>query len=147
MKLFWCGVVTALVLVQLPAQAACLGSPTQRTQTFYDWYLGQFIKGVDVLNEKPKQLHSFVSKSFTDQLRQQFKRPDMMYNDPFLQAQDYMDDWIDHVVAKSVAQSDVSSTQKVTLGNMPETMLSVTVQLKSDQGCWKISGVNPEQLR
>lgn len=147
MKRFLCGVVTALALMQVPAQAACLGTPTQRTQTFYDWYLGQFIKGVDVLREKPKQLHMFVSKSFTDALHQQFKRPDMMYNDPFLQAQDYLDDWIDHVEVKTVSQSDVTSTQKVTLGNMPETTLSVTVQLNSEQGCWKISGVTQEQLR
>lgn len=147
MKLLLLAVISALSLFQVPAQAACLGSPSQRTHTFYDWYLGQFIKGVDVLNEKPRQVHSFVSKSFTDQLRQQFKSPDMMYNDPFLQAQDYMDDWIDHVEVKTVSQRDLNSTQKVTLGSMPETTVRVTVQLRSEQGCWKISSVTQEPLR
>ena len=108
---------------------------------FYAWYLAELKSNRDPLNDDPTALSTKVSKALVREIQRRMASPDGLDADYFLQAQDYYDDWLDHVTAQAVRVSRSSATLHVDLGANPSTRHRLIVTLIREDARWKIRRV------
>jgi hypothetical protein len=109
--------------------------------SFYDWYLHDLNNGQDPISTDPVTLSKYVAKSLIQEIKRKIDSPDGMERDYFIQAQDYMDDWLGHVTVVRSSQTADRGSVDVTLGRRDETKQRLHVLLLKEAGVWKIRHV------
>src|ERR1700709_1779590 len=89
----------ALVLILLVSGVgrvcwAQSSQPDAVTRSFYAWYLQQIAGNHDPLTAKDPQLRTYVSAPLLREIRQRIASPQGLDADYFIQAQDYLDEWL-----------------------------------------------------
>lgn len=111
--------------------------PEQAAAAFYRWYMQSLCISQDPLTQSPTQLSAYVSKGLITELKRRMSRKGL-HADYFIQAQEFLDDWITDI---SVAKPNISgnlATVVVTLGATEYTQRKLALTLIRDDGDWKI---------
>ena len=123
-----------------PAPAA---TPEAAVRLFYPWYLGEMMKGRVPLTEE--RMQDYVAE---DTLRDITLVVNLLPNegrraakDYFLQAQDYFDDWADHIAVSEVTFDGDTASTLVALGDPAQGTQRLALKLVREDGGWKISRV------
>jgi len=129
------------------ATAAETSAPTTATlqQTvvteFYSWYLHGLINNTDPLHDDPATMAKYVSAALAKEIEKKINSPDGMESDYFIQAQDYMDDWVSNISATPPAVKGMTANIVVRLGAPGNDPYLLDVALVNEQGAWKIRRV------
>ena len=146
-------VLRTLLAVMLAAAGACMaparaepgvaetGSSAAAAGRFYDWYLGALTANRDPLHDDPEGLSARVSAALIREIRKKLASPDGMEADYFIQAVDYVDDWVGHVAVEPARRDARSNVVVVVLGTRPITQQRLNVVLAKEGGAWKIRQV------
>jgi hypothetical protein len=126
--------------VAVAGQTAILvtAKPDVAAATFYKWYLSELAQNHDPLSGDKKSLVPYVSASLLRQITRMMHSPDGMEADYFIQAQDYLDGWLQHVSTSDTRRQAGVATTIVTLGEKPEDQHRLSVTLLKEAGVWKI---------
>ena len=133
-------VLSIAVACTAPAAAEADASVTARR--FYGWYLAALAANREPLRDDPGGFSARVSASLMREIRQKLESPDGMEADYFIQAQDYAEDWIDHVAAAPAQGNAARAVVAVVLGVEPSTLQRLNVVLTKEDGAWKIRRVS-----
>jgi len=112
--------------------------PTEVARQFYDWYLRALDQNKEPLTQDPNGIRKYVAASFLADINRRMKSPDGLDADPFLQAQDFPEDWKDHVSVTQRRNTGVLASTIVTLGTRAASLNKLTVDLRKEAGIWKI---------
>jgi hypothetical protein len=127
-----CSVVAGQTAIHVTAK------PDVAAATFYKWYLSELAQNHDPLSGDKKSLVPYVSASLLRQITRMMHSPDGMEADYFIQAQDYLDGWLQHVSTSDTRRQAGVATTIVTLGEKPEDQHRLSVTLLKEAGMWKI---------
>jgi hypothetical protein len=138
-----------LLLVFLGCCVAAVGQeaasatvkPDVAAAAFYKWYLNQLEENHDPLRGDQKSLVPYVSASLLREITLKMQSPDGMDADYFIQAQDYLDDWLEHISTSDTRVQAGVATTVVSLGERPERRYRLSVTLVKEAGVWKIRRV------
>jgi len=125
------------------AGAFCLGQPpavksaSEDVQKFYTWYLDELSHNREPMTKNPAELKKYVSARMMADIQRRMKSADGLDADPFLQAQDFPDDWKGNVAVGVKSATSVS----VTLGKKEESRNRLIVGVVVEGGVWKITKV------
>ena len=108
---------------------------------FYKWYLLEMKANHDPVSGDRKALAAYVSAPLLHEIEVRMKSPDGLDADYFIQAQDYLDDWVSSVSAKTTNMQSSTATTVVTLGGKPESLYRLSVTWVKESGDWKIRRV------
>jgi hypothetical protein len=129
-----------LVLGQLFAGSAARAqarTPEEAAGQFYRWYMQSLAISQDPLRQSPIQLSAYVSKGLISELKRRMSRKGQ-HADYFIQAQEFMDDWITDIkVVRPRIEGNMASVV-VGLGATPDTRRWLALTLTRDDGDWKI---------
>ena len=99
------------------SQTKELISPDLLVSEYYKWYLVQISSNKDPINDDLYTIEKYVSKELIKEIKQKMNSQDGLEADYFIQAQDYLDDWINNIyVTKPVIKNNMAKLI-VTLGN------------------------------
>ena len=121
------------------AQAAA--TPEQCTKAFYEWYLTQLAADKDPVSDDSAALKERVAAPLLQLIERKRRSPEGMDADYFIQAQDYLDEWLGQVSVKPRAISKTTAKVDATLGEKPDSLRRLRVTLVRESGTWKISRV------
>lgn len=118
-------------------------TPEQVARSFYSWYVGALNRnqGARPLQQQRTTAKKYVTARLLKEINDQMNSLEGINVDPFLDAQDWDNDWARNITATKVKQDETDATVDVTLDGkqMPKHRLQVT--LKREAGAWKIDGV------
>jgi hypothetical protein len=124
------------------ASASCEPTPTQATQTFYNWYLKSFSDGRLPLSDDMTRVQDYVAPSLVFKIKALMNGSKGLDTDYFIKARDYQEDWLTHTQVSTAKMATVDEASvHVILGNSPETIRKLSVSLGSDGSCWRIKAV------
>jgi len=123
------------------ASAQQVATPEQCTKVFYEWYLAQLAADKDPVSDDSPALKDRVATPLLRLIERKRRSPDGMDADYFIQAQDYLDDWLVQVSVKPRTISKTTAKVDATLGEKPDTSRKLRVTLIRESGTWKISRV------
>jgi len=132
-----------LIFCVLLAGAFCLGQPpaaksaSENVQKFYTWYLDELSHSREPMTKNPAELKKYVSARMMADIQRRMDSDDGFAADPFLQAQDFPDDWKGNVAVSAKSATSVT----VTLGKKEESRNRLTVDVVMEGGVWKIARV------
>jgi hypothetical protein len=107
----------------------------------YEWYLKELAADKDPVGDERAALSEHVSARLLQQIERKRRSPDGMEADYFIQAQDYLDDWLGQVTVKAGKINKSTAKVDATLGEKPDDMRTLRVTLVFESGVWKISHV------
>jgi ABC-type transporter MlaC component len=116
-------------------------TPEQATKAFYEWYLKELAADKDPISDELPALREHVSAQLIKQIERKRRSPDGMEVDYFLQAQDYLDDWLTRVVVKQSQTNRITAKVDTTLGEKPDDIRRLRITLVRESGAWKIRDV------
>ena len=109
--------------------------PAVVAQQFYIWYVGALLGDRDPIAQDRGTLEKYVAATMLAAITRRMASPDGLDSDPFIQAQDYVDDW-KTVTAVERTTNGARASVLVTLG--AKEPYKLRVDLSKDAGVWKI---------
>ncbi len=119
--------------------------PAEIVREFYHWYLKALAQNKDPVSQDQPTLRRFLSAGLLAEIDRRMKSPDGMEADYFIQAQDYLDEWLEDIVAVPVDTSSRAATVDVSLGAKVGKRYQLRVTLSKFADSWKISRVERER--
>ncbi|KQZ80073.1 hypothetical protein ASD55_05175 [Rhodanobacter sp. Root561] len=119
-------------------------APAVRVQAFYQWYLGELSRDQNPLDED-NTMDRYVSKALVSEIRKQANSPDGLEQDYFIEAQDILEDWPNHVAVTDEKVDGKTATVRVVLGTIGATGHELKISLVKLGNCWKIRTVTPAE--
>ncbi len=132
-----------LLAGQLAHAAEVARPPEAVVSEFYQWYMKELAADRNPLLDKNKSLSNYVSVSLLQQIKRKMSSKDGMENDYFIQAQDYLDDWMTSIAVAAPAVNGDVATTKLTLGATDQSRSELDVTLRREKTEWKITQVQP----
>ncbi len=123
------------------AVRAPLGSPEAVIRDFYKWYMHCLNQNTDPLEKQRATLRKYVTGRLLQEIDKVKNGPDGLDADPFLDAQDWDNDWEKNIAVSSVVSSKTIATAQVTLSGKVMASRKLKVTLKQERGAWKIDKV------
>ena len=120
------------------------GSPEDAASQFYRWYLQQLVQNKDPFTERSDFLKAHVSMSLIAAIDKKMHSPDGMESDYFLQSQDYLDDWPEHIATRPSQTRGNTASLLVELGATKTSVLRLKVSMTKDGERWKIREVRKQ---
>jgi Protein of unknown function (DUF3828) len=121
------------------------GPPAEQPDTtvaaFYKWYLHEMSLNHTPVTDNSKKLGIYASAALLREINRRMNSPNGMDADYFIQAQDYLDDWLDNIQTSDTKVQVASATTVVTLGKKPDNIYRLAVGLVRETGTWKIRSV------
>lgn len=111
------------------------------TQAFYQWYLSELSGDRDPFSDHPQQYGAHVSQALVKEISTAMNSAEGLDADYFLQAQDYLDDWLGSINTSVISHHPNSALVLVTLGRDKETIRRLRITLIVENGAWKIRKV------
>ena len=113
-------------------------APDVAVRNFYNWYLAQLVANKDPFRDDKAGLKRYVSERLLTEIQRKIDSPDGLDDDYFIQTQDYMDDWVNHITAVPTRTLARLSVVSLVLGadSTQPWHLTVTMQLQADG--WKV---------
>ena len=128
---------------QLAHAAEIARPPEAVVSEFYKWYMKEVAADRNPLLDKSKALSNHVAASLLQQIKRKLSSMDGMEDDYFMQAQDYLDDWVTSIaVAAPTVNGDVAKVT-LTLGATDQSRSELDVTLRREKAEWKITQVQP----
>ena len=93
-----------------------VATPESVLNEFYTWYLQLLAKNKDPLTDEPIIFSKYVSAKLIHEIEKEINSPDGMEYDHFIQAQDYMDEWLTNISVTTQGVYKDKATATVTLG-------------------------------
>src|SRR5580704_8317338 len=115
--------------------------PDVAASVFYNWYLNELDEHRDPLSGDQKTLVPYVTASLLHEITRTMESPGGIDADYFIQAQDYLDDWVQHISTSDTRLQPGFATTIVTLGGRPKAQYRLSVTLQKESGVWKIRRV------
>jgi hypothetical protein len=128
---------------QLAYAAETVRPPEVVVSEFYQWYMKELAADRNPLIDNNKSLSNYVAASLLQQIKRQMNSKDGMENDYFIQAQDYLDDWVTSIAVATPAVNGDVATTKLTLGATDQSRSELEVTLRRERSEWKITKVQP----
>jgi ABC-type transporter MlaC component len=128
------------VFAQSQGQSA-ENSPQAVVTEFYARYLKELADNKDPLKDDRSFISAHVSSALVKEIEKKIHSPDGMEADYFIQAQDYLDEWLNNISAESPRTSGTNITITVKLGAEKAKPYRLAVTLVNEQGSWKIRKV------
>ena len=94
---------------------AAFSTPDAVTKSFYTWYLQQIAGNHDPLTTRDPQLRTYVSAPLLREIRQRMASPEGLDADYFIQAQDYLDQWLGKIATSETHVRGATAMTVVTL--------------------------------
>lgn len=116
-------------------------SPEAVIQNFYKWYMHCLNQNTDPLEKQRATLRKYVTGRLLQEIDKAKNGPDGLDADPFLDAQDWDEDWEKNIAVSSVVSSKTIATAQVTLSGKVMASRKLKVTLKQERGAWKIDKV------
>lgn len=115
--------------------------PETVARNFYTWYLTELGQQANPLEHSTDKLSRFVSVRLIDVLNEAMKESEGLRVDYFLGAQDYDDEWVDHIYVKMQREEGAKVLLDVVLNGkqIPNHRLEVTLVREGRD--WKIDKV------
>ncbi|HKD24565.1 MAG TPA: DUF3828 domain-containing protein [Xanthobacteraceae bacterium] len=123
------------------AASAAETTPQAVVSEFYAWYVRAVAKDEDPLHDEPATLKRYVSGALIVEIEKKLKSRDGLDADYFMQAQDYLDDWLDNISVSPAQIKGATATTAVYLGKSADKKYGLSVSLVNEQGAWKIRKV------
>jgi hypothetical protein len=146
MKIFFLLITLLSMNVGASAQEV---SPEQAAKSFYEWYLKESNASRFPIRDDKAQMRARASTRLTRWL---FSKAYEEYGaDYFLDAQDYDENWVNHVSARRISLRSPKATVRITM-SVPKGTQSgfgtrnLTIGLVKEAGAWKIDSVNNRPL-
>jgi len=146
--LFWLSLVIAVVLGPFPGHAvpqaptaSAQAQPAPMVNDFYRWYLRALKRDHDPLSEDRVTLRKYVAPALIAKIARMMNSADGLESDYFLQAQDYLDEWVDDVTVSPRSSHQGSATLIVSLGSKHGTPWTLEVEVTRIGQGWKVSSV------
>ena len=131
-------VITAAVVLSMPARAQQLATPEEVTRGFYSWYLHQLSRE----NVNPLKQKTTVLKYLTPQLYANAPRLiRRMDADIFICAQDWDTGWEKNFSLSTPQVKNSSATTTVTLPSGETDKVQINVTLTKTAAGWRINKV------
>jgi Protein of unknown function (DUF3828) len=121
---------------------ATADAPDVVAKDFYGWYLKELSKDRDPLTDSAAAMKAYVSGKTLQKIRRMIKSPQGMEADYLIQAQDYMDEWLQPPKSQTKKISNTMAELIITLGEHTESKYQLSVVMLKEDGRWKISKVN-----
>ena len=118
--------------------------PKALVSEFYEWYLKELAADQPPFFLDTPKLHSYISSPLVRELNRQRASPHGMGNDYFMQAMDYVDDWVTNIRIEQARIIGKDAVVVVVLGAAEETSRRLVVTLMIDHAKWKIRYVRPQ---
>lgn len=141
LMVFLLGVMGGSVAVLGQDASAATAKPDAAAAAFYKWYLNELDEHRDPSSGDQKALVPYVTTSLLHEIKRTMESPDGLDADYFIQAQDYLDDWVQHVSTSDTKLQPGFTTTIVTLGDSPKAPYRLLVTLQKESGMWKIRRV------
>jgi hypothetical protein len=107
---------TPMPLAAASAAAAAVPAPEVAVRAFYSWYLAQLVANKDPWHSDRATLRRHVSPELLGEIQRKMESADGLEADYFIQAQDYDDDWPNHVAATLVLTQGKTAKVNLALG-------------------------------
>jgi hypothetical protein len=143
--------LAVLVVVALSARPASAALPESQSTPeavateFYGWYVKTMATNRDPIADDPDVLGKFVSNALIAELRRAMATEDGLDTDYFIQAPDYLDEWLTNIRASKPRIRKGTATLELTLGAGPEAKQRLGLTMLQEKGIWKIRNVRPLQ--
>ena len=144
MACLWPFLVSPVPAAEPAAIPHAADAPALRVQAFYRWYLSELSKDQDPLAENG-MMDRYVSKALIREIHKQANSPDGLGQDYFIEAQDILEDWPNHVAVTDGKVDGETATVRVVLGTTGSTKHGLKVSLVKLGKCWKIRTVTPAE--
>ena len=113
-------------------------TPEAAAHQFYSWYMTSFAASETEAPWEDKAIEKYVSKELIMKVQRLVEAEELDY-DYFILAQDFFDEWVTHIAAKTIAMKEGEASVLVVLGVKEKNRL--LVQMKKQGGAWKITDV------
>jgi hypothetical protein len=140
----WLFLISPAPAEERPATPLAVDAPAVRVQAFYQWYLGELSRDQNPLDGN-KTMDRYVSKALVSEIRKQANSPDGLEQDYFIEAQDILEDWPNHVAVTDEKVDGETATVRVVLGTIGSTGHELKISLVKLGNCWKIRTVTPAE--
>lgn len=146
-RLRFVGIVSAILVassVKAPAAqpaASRVIPATEVVDLFYRWYLRSLAQDRDPVTQDTATLKKYVATTLLDEIDKSSNSPEGLDSDPFLQAQDYLDEWKDHISVAELENNGTIAKTVLTLGAKGNAGYRLKITLKKQAGSWKITRV------
>jgi hypothetical protein len=139
------GAVLLLALL-LGGNANALGesaaaAPDEVIRDFYKWYVGQLVAEKDPFIDGTAELKRFVSDRLLHEIDTARKSEEGAGSDPFLDAQDFDEEWAKNITVATPTVSGDTATATVELQGAEMGTHKLKVALVREEGSWKIDRV------
>lgn len=136
-----------LVIAFAASIAQAPGSPAAKTpdvaiRNFYHWYMGELIAGGSPMQKKRSEMNQFVTERFLSEIEKNYKETNGLGADPFIQSQDFDNEWKSNIVVKNLKTTGSKATARVELKGK-DLSRKLNVSLTQEQGTWKLDQVTP----
>ena len=113
-------------------------TPEQAIRNFYHWYMGELIAGGSPMQKKRSEMNQFVTERFLNEIERWNKESEGLGADPFIQSQDFDNEWKSNIVVKNLKTSGSKATARVELKGKGLSQ-KLSVSLVQEQGAWVVS--------
>ncbi len=119
--------------------------PAEFVRDFYHWYLKALAQNKDPVSQDQPTLRRFVSAGLLAEIDRRMKSPDGMAADYFIQAQDYLDEWLEEITATPVDANGRAATVAVSLGAKTGKGYHLRVTVERFADAWRLTRVERER--
>lgn len=118
-------------------------TPEQVARNFYSWYVGALNRNQRArpLQQQRTTARKYVTARLLKEINDQMSSPEGINVDPFLDAQDWDNDWARNITTTKVKQDETDATVDVTLDGKQMPKHRLQVMFKREGGSWKIDSV------
>jgi hypothetical protein len=116
-------------------------TPAAAAEDFYRWYLQQIAAQHDPLHDDRAELQRHVAARLLRELDEKSASEDGLDADYFLQAQDFMEGWANHVAAVGLPSKGKTAAAQVSLGDSAQDLRRLRVTLVNEGGVRRIRRV------
>lgn len=132
-------VILAVALTGRAAEpiTASPSDPSVTLHSFYHWYVTELIANHDPLKNRAT-MQRFVTKRLLSEIDKAVKSPEGLDADYFLDAQDFDNQWADHISISKVKVSGDKATADVLLTGQETMRRQLRVALIKEGNTWKV---------
>jgi hypothetical protein len=124
-----------------PVQTESTRAASATVTAFYKWYLHELKADREPLQDGRAALARYVSRPLLREIDHRMRSAEGMDVDYFIQAQDYLDDWENHIVATNAELTAAGASVVVELGAANEDRRRLAISLAKEGRTWKIRQV------
>lgn len=144
------GLASLLVTLAISLQRqppVAVSTPESSIKSFYTWYLSELAKDRYPLIDGREKLKSFVAPELLAEIDKQRNSQNAPDADYFLQAQDYLDEWIGDIAATKLDTLQNRVRVRVLLGGKTNKLHALLVTLWLVRNTWFVRSVEQEVLQ